>query len=239
MQLDASIHIQHERRYDYLLPLLLPMVINERTEERERIKEPTLNELIGLKVRETEEFWPVNSPCDELSSSASSTLTCKTRRRISMRDIEQPDGRLRGGPQYLPFLEDPPKLHENPNTTPLWRYQTPKSSSDSPFTVGLVFPKADQLTADPWDTSLNLEPPFYRRLSTKPPYESGGYTSLPTSISQMALHATAVMPLSHSARFDNANYHRTSQVSPGSGRQVENNPKTMTRSSISPLHSDI
>lgn len=124
------------------------------------ILEPTLNELVGLKTQG--DTWPVTD-----SSESSATSTCPIR-RISMKDIEQADGNLQGGPHLSLSTHDEPRFYNS--DTSLWRYW-PASLAHS--TPGLAFPKEDGSAVDPWDVSYQQDPPFYRRLCTEPPYESG------------------------------------------------------------------
>ena len=123
------------------------------------VLEPTLNELVGLRTRE--DYWPATPTSESIATSP-----CP--RRIRMRGIEQPDGKLRGGPHFSISIFDEPKFH-NADTN-LWRYWPASVTRSTP---GLVFPKEDDVPVDPWDVSGHQDPPFYRRFCEEPPYESG------------------------------------------------------------------
>ena len=134
--------------------------------------EPTLNELVGLPE---EIYFPFDSSMSQ-DSKALMQYDCTPVQRITMRDLETDDGRLKrqnGASIWVP-------LNRSKSTRPLkfcnegtqlWGYYesgfTLKGlhmSSTSNASVGVIVPNNHEPCVDPWEVASNQEPPFYRKV---------------------------------------------------------------------------
>jgi len=137
--------------------------------------EPTLNELVGLP---DEVYFPFGNSIPK-DSKAPIQYDRNSMQRISMRDVETDDGRLKrqnGASIWLPLNHVIPSKTTRPlkfcneGTQPWGYYEagfTLKGlpmSSNSNTLVGVITPNNHEPCVDPWEVALDQEPPFYRKV---------------------------------------------------------------------------
>ena len=139
--------------------------------------EPTLNELVGLPDSE-EVYFPFGSSISQ-DSKALSQCDGTPVQRITMRDLETDDGRLKrqnGASIWLPMNRVIPSKTTRPlkfcneGSQPWGYYEAgfrlrdlPMSSTSNAL-VGVIVPNNHEPCVDPWEVASNQEPPFYRKV---------------------------------------------------------------------------